>query len=574
MSSEGLQIFNKNQTYKNVIKEISKIGPDEDFVFDLSNKEHYEYWMLLLDHHDITSERYPQLHEHFNRSRSEHRENGIKKLPPTFKDSNDDGFVNNNAIAGLSSYENKCSALGYSTIIDGTTSTLQVLQVLDSDTLEPLSSNSQNEVGNGRYVQVASVGDSKVRTIKAVLNYAMIIDDVPYYGAVHSDNQAGAMTVPVVEQPASKPEHKDLKNIMIALSRGYEPEDVDYWFHKGEVDNNIIVVPFVGNVKFQSEIQELVPDESLFANMTVVRAEGGEKKVKPHNMDEVYKWFSRAGDPDDPDRGNCLLKWNLPCDGDGETVGKPISFEKSPWVADTVTLYQCTIGVKTKNSPEDLVWAFVISKQEEEGGDNLMDAPGLKYIKPLVFYWHCLAKGTQILLADGSTRPIELLDCDESVQINNSGATLPIRATTLAHFTGEVLRVTTDAGDQITLSKCHVLMTPNGPKSADEIKNGDTVITIRGNAKIKSIETIGFDADLINLLLGEYDQLETVGEYGTTMFANNILVGDHQIQTKYLEYKRSHPDVVLSRLDPEWHRDFHSSLEDYKRGVAIPKIVM
>ena len=550
-------LFKESKAFLHIQTEIDRLEEDEHLRFDLSNDDHYAYWKLLFNTHNITQERYPKLHEHLDACCTYHKQGGINTISQPLNQSDDDGFVNSNAIAGLSFFEKSFNALAYSTINNGTNSTTLILQILDAQTHEVIGTTPMTDIGNGRYVQIETKAASEPRQIKAVLNYALVIDNTPYYGAVKSDKLAGAADVPKVIQPASKPEHKDKKNIMIALSRGHKAEDSDYWFHKGQWANNTIVVPFKGSVTFQSELLELIPSDTLFVDMKVVRAEGGEKKVTPHDMNQVYPWFFRSLDEQ---KKYTILEWNLPADGDGKTAGKAISFEKSPWVADTVTLFRCNIGVKTKNSPDAFVWAFVYSKQGKDY--ELNDAPGLKNIKPLVFYWHCLAKDTQIRLSDGTTKSIESIDSGDVVQINAKGDTLPVRATTLGHYKGKALQITTQKGDQITLSGCHVLITPDGPRSADEIKSGDTLITLQGNAQIKTVETIDFDDDLINLLLGDYDQLESLDDYGTTMFANNILVGDHQIQTNYLSYKRTHPNNILANISSDWHTDFQSSLTD------------
>lgn len=562
MKTNDLSLFNKNQSFHHVMNAIDRIEPGEHFMFDLSNDKHFEYWQLLFQSHNMTPKRYPKLHQHFTECRTKQKMIGLNELPAVSGNADSDGFVNNNAIAGLSLFENKCYAMAYSTIIGGTDTTTLILQILDADTHEVLGTDNITDVGNGRYVQMQTNGITEPRKIKAVLNYAIVKDDTPIVGAVKSDHCAGAADVPIVIQPASKPEHEDLKNIMIALSRGKPGEDCDYWFHEGEYDDNTIVVPFKGSAKFQSEIHELKHPDTFIINMSVVKAEGGEKVLKPHAMEEVYPWFSRVEDPKDPGAGKCVLQWNLPADGDGKTAGKPIQFEKSPWASDTVTLYQCTLCVKTKKSPDEYVYAFILSKQGEDSEAN--DSPGLKNIKPIVYFWHCLAMGTLISLTDGTTRPIESLEGGEMVRINKEGDALPVRATTLAHHTGKALTLKTHHGDQLTLSPCHVVMTPDGPKSAEELGSGDTVISINGDARIQSIEAIDFDDDLINLLLGEHERLKTIEDYETTMYANNIMVGDHQMQTKYLDYQRNHPKKILARIAHDWHTDFHSSLEDKK----------
>ncbi len=548
--------FRQSRAFQTVMGELKRTEPGADYLFNLADPDHFEYWKLLFESHGITSEEFPQTHRVLEATRELHRQEGGPSPSNALRAPGPDGFTNSNALCGISAREGKCEALGYSTVIGGTRDTNLILQLIDADTHEVLASESTEDVGNGRLVQSFAEGAvGQAKKVKAVLNYSIVTSaGDPLCGAVQSDKVAGAREVPIVTQPASKPEHETLPNIMIALSRGLAGKDVDYWFHKGSYNDNTIVVPFVGSVPFESEIQELKPVDSLHLSMTVMRAEGGAKKLKPEALGELYRWFKRVEDPKKPELGKSVLSWNLPCDGDGVTAGKPIFFSKSPWCSDTVTVFHSLIGVKTKTIPDAFVWAFVIGDQTKHE-----DQKGIKYIKPIVYFWHCLAKGTQVSLRGGATRAIEDLEGGEEILVDNQGNFLPVRATTYARHTGEAVVVTCRDGAELTLSDSHVVITTNGPKGAKELTLEDTLVTLNGTTGLRGIKAVAFDDELVNLLLGTHDQQAGIPECGTTMFANGIQVGDHQVQTQYLQRSRTDPDLLLKRLDPAWHKDFRSA---------------
>lgn len=174
---------------------------------------------------------------------------------------------------------------------------------------------------------------------------------------------------------------------------------------------------------------------------------------------------------------------------------------------------------------------------------------------------HCLAMGTNITLSDGTKRSIENIKKGDKIVVNSIGKTLPVRLITYAVHSGFVIRITTSGCDQLTLSEGHVVITPQGPKSADELKKGDTIISRFGNTAVLSVKKIDFYGHLLNLLLGDFDQIEYLDDFATTMFANNILVGDHQVQTKYLELKIACENNILTTIGSDWQDNFCSNIE-------------
>jgi len=167
------------------------------------------------------------------------------------------------------------------------------------------------------------------------------------------------------------------------------------------------------------------------------------------------------------------------------------------------------------------------------------------------FIWHCLAKGTLVTMADGTTLPIEQLNNTDTV-LTSGGVTLPVRATSQAPASrDEVLTIEGASGHFLTLSDGCIVWTSAGPLQAGELKIGDKIITLDGKDTISSIERRAYNGQLYNLHLGNGEQPGAMSVSGTNFFANGILVGDHQVQTAYLNNALTDKEYVLSKLPQE-----------------------
>jgi len=147
------------------------------------------------------------------------------------------------------------------------------------------------------------------------------------------------------------------------------------------------------------------------------------------------------------------------------------------------------------------------------------------------FIRHCLAKGTLVTMADGTTLPIEQLNNTHTV-LSGEFATLPVRATSQAPASlDETLTIAGASGHLLTLSDGCVVWTSAEPLQAGELKIGDTIITLKGTDTISSIERRAYNGILYNLHLSNGEQPGPMSVSGTNFFANGILVGDHQVPT-------------------------------------------
>jgi hypothetical protein len=191
-----------------------------------------------------------------------------------------------------------------------------------------------------------------------------------------------------------------------------------------------------------------------------------------------------------------------------------------------------------------------------------------KTISRLKFSWHCLGAGTQVTLADGSTKRIEEIENLYRVQ-TGMGGTLGVEATTRGlHRDGErpnskVFRLETEQGRELTLSAVHPVITPEGPLAAMDLRPGDEVLTAAGRDAVKACKPVPYEGLVFNLMLvDEDDRARGVSAPFASFLANGIVVGDFESQAAHSKALRHDPDYMKARLPRENHTDLESALAD------------
>ncbi|MCP5108332.1 MAG: hypothetical protein GY950_33405, partial [bacterium] len=178
------------------------------------------------------------------------------------------------------------------------------------------------------------------------------------------------------------------------------------------------------------------------------------------------------------------------------------------------------------------------------------------------FYEGCFAAGTNILIADGSSKEIEAStgNGDERVK-TGSGEILNVIGTTRGTEPLPMIRIKDEKGGDVLITDGHPVFTVSrGVVLAGNLKKGDIVKRIDGNAKITSITYEAYDGMVYNLRLGS---LEGGGRDKTSLFANGILMGDNMMQRYYgrLDKQKdlNQKNVLERGLPKEWLKDYQHS---------------
>lgn len=214
-------------------------------------------------------------------------------------------------------------------------------------------------------------------------------------------------------------------------------------------------------------------------------------------------------------------------------------------------------------------------------GDNSVDfwvcstdwpdtpTPNCKQIPGLRFWWHCLAEGTLVTLADGSTRAIEHVDNKCRVRTGHGSGSLGVEATTRGvhhkvepnHPVSGIYRLTTEDGHSLVLTGGHPVATEDGLVRASDLEPGSTIHTQDGVSRVAGLEAIDSEAIFCNLkLIDAADRAKGLGSTVGTFFANGILVGDHR-SMEQVHYDNTHSlDYMKARLPERYHADYASTL--------------
>jgi hypothetical protein len=363
----------------------------------------------------------------------------------------------------------------------------------------------------------------------------------------------GAVSDATVQQPLQNPQRVqkgigDLKSIVIGLARGYNSSgnntDVDYWFWRKEWEKTELLVPLVGSIQFAYDLAQ-ESESNPILRFVLARRDGG---MSPIELDQDLKKYRERFKIDPIDK----TKLNFSLEAGQDTEEHAINFGKSPWVADTSTLFTAQITVSFQNKDFGTATATIMSAD----GPEQNAADGVTYIKPIVYVWHCLVAGTQITLGDGSTKAVEELESGDEVRTQDHGSRKVLATLAQPHW-GSVYVLKLASGKSLTCSGTHPIIAPAGPVAASSLTVGAQIQTAAGLDTVSAISTEQQDGKgLFNLWL------DPAGGGSTTMLADGIWVGDYQMQVALAQHMTTDPEIVRATLPQSMLRDYESFLED------------
>ncbi|OHU86847.1 MULTISPECIES: Hint domain-containing protein [Pseudoalteromonas] len=186
---------------------------------------------------------------------------------------------------------------------------------------------------------------------------------------------------------------------------------------------------------------------------------------------------------------------------------------------------------------------------------------------PMQIVYSCLAKGSMILLPDGSEMPIEKLSVGDTVlgasqYSPNIRLPLEIKDISIGVEAIPMVKLTTREGKTLLLTESHPVITQAGqPVWAKDIKVADQIQMHGGFGFITKVERVKYNDAVYNLKLGRTkdDPKHRVNET-FSMFANSVQVGDLATQSanEFKEVVETEQDVLI-RLPESWHKDYLNS---------------
>ncbi len=547
--------FNKNE--QELIAYIHALmGDDDRLVHDFNDDKQFDYAVMMTTKHPDAANR-PGALAHLKQLRQEHRAGVIYQSPDP---ATTNGWMNMFEIPGLglSNTDGRIAADGFGTVYGGYSAMHLALVVQNNQTGDIVASGfADDQAGELLSVNTALPGSTASKDVTATMYYSF---SPPVTGLQSGQSSGESASVkrklyanvtgdPVLTHPVRRTTAPlNPKAINTGLGRPYNDQggntQFDYAFNQSNVARPQGRIPFVGQVKFSSAIKSpMQPGTTILIHSYVSKEDGGGGvRLDPADLNLVYNRFSIS--PDD----NTTLRWNLPPAVSSGDQGAPIVFSNIVWPTETVSYFYLSVIVTLANN--ETAFAAVQSKMTPD--EDALD--GNLNIMPIEFIWHCLAEGTPVTMADGSTRPIEDIVAGDQVLNGETGNASTVEWTNRGLHAGAAYRLETDGETSLTLSANHIVFTPDGPRRADEVSAGDTVLTPDGSQRIRSCSVCeDFDGVMCNLATRAFDTDPAAPV--ANFVAAGLIVGDVNSQRAIKQARRRDIDWVKARTDPMFHPD-------------------
>jgi len=346
----------------------------------------------------------------------------------------------------------------------------------------------------------------------------------------------------------------------IGLGRTFQAPDLDYFYSQDTNSSQQpaqLVVPFTGWVNVQQPLANVGPDGHFTSGLSVftqLYSTHGQSYIAHYSSQDLTSQITG-------DTSTNVVTWNYPYDSDGTPNSyTSLMYATDPTVDNTLpdpqnlTAFYFSFSIPVDNPATPYFQFNVCSTDWPEPPSE-----SCYQIEPLAFWWHCLAEGTEVTLADGSVRPIEQVDNTMRVRTGDGG-TLGVEATTRSLHQGSVVRLTTDAG-QLLVTPAHPIGTPDGLRRAGDLAVGDVLRGAAGPVTVTEVESVESDGVFTNLkLVDATDRAAGLAGAVGTFLANGIVVGDHTSMTALHQRMVHSPDYMLTRLPERYHVDYVSTL--------------
>jgi hypothetical protein len=550
-------------------------------ILDLSDERQWEYLMASAHKSGVTPQTHPCYFASLERSRKKHLANGGPPAPKAASaDSN--GLENANDISslGITTGGSNSEGSGFSSVVGGTIYTRLQLEILDIKTGKSLGFKDSGPIMDGGfYTALSTLGNPPPPGDGMQLMYTYSYLPIGNAGLLAGENDPvnGVVTRSTNETPFGAPtvvqpiRTKTNNYIKIGLGRPVPPipPDCDYYYNEPNLANPNIRLPMVGSQRFQSNIvtplvfpkvppgpNDPVPTCIVTALVSKTTG-GGSTSPLPVTLNRYPNAVTASGS---------TLNWSFPWNYD---VTRDLSMQFGPaaWANDTTVLSLFSIQVKTATSAGE--WVFVNIFSSTTPPWAVSQSPGTYSQYPIYYTWHCVAAGTLVTRADGSTMKIEEMTGGEKVKVGPGGETFTVVDTFHTAKEATIIALCTEAGHELMITDMHPVRTDKGIVVARDLRAGTVVLTDKGPSPLKSVETRPFSGMVHCIGLGadaEEEKRFTIDN--TCFYANGILVGDNRLSLLTRHSWQSSLEAILERLPKEWHPEARLSHERRRQELA------
>lgn len=530
-------------------------------LMDLSNPAHERAYYALLRLNGMTPERRPNLYRTLAKVKQTHvglRADGAP-LPALSLQSSafagTDAPRNDYAVLNIGTSDwKKIDSTAFSTMFNGSHYSNTMVTVTDSSG-DVIKSNAAEEWDGGRDMAVDS-GEGENKT-------GGLIDAVGiYYGEDKSGAPYGPVYAAISGGYFPKQVNNDRPtitttntNIVVCLNRANAdptaPTACDY----GPTDPGRmppdIKFPFKGSVQYHDPIDidpaTGKPPKGLYSVTLSLtgRSTGGNCKM----VDIAEKFMN---DPNTKIKGDTIT-WDL----------EPANFSTVCWQNNEFYTLTLALMLGVKSVP---VWATITN------APNAKPTISTLITKQLQLQYGCMLEGTPILMADGSTKPVEKVDKGDRLR-GRDGTDVIVEWRTTGWDTHSV-ELTDKAGGRVELTPLHPVATQRGMVQARDLKKGDVVYGPRGRTTLATVTPReapkAFNVFNLGVVSGTGTAITQRDD--AAFFAGALLVGDAAVQGELaarqaLGSGRS-PAQLRARVPNAWRADFDNwTREQSARGT-------
>jgi hypothetical protein len=326
--------------------------------------------------------------------------------------------------------------------------------------------------------------------------------------------------------------------IKVCYTRG-SPNECDY-FYPGPAHPTNFVFPLQGNAQFS---------QNIFASGTTPTGAVTITLENPLKGGGCYLTFQQlaplaAANWTVPTATPNQLNWNFT----GASFPDPNSCLE--YYNDTNTYMHVQVNALVMTNQQFGQFEFTSDRSQ-------IGQPGVYIVPQIQIQQGCLAAGTRIRLADGTTKPIETFAYEHPDIVKSGGGNSKVLDVTKGIEDHPMIRLRTDEGQEILVTRTHPIMTPTGAVMASALKPQDMVLTAEGPARLAQVSLEIYTGKVYNLRVGSNDDPDIAH---MTLEANGFIVGDARMQSalEKQEQKRQavRPVAGVDSLPVEWRADF------------------
>jgi hypothetical protein len=529
----------------------------ESRLLDLSDDRQHRVAIAMQNLGGHTPETRPGMHAALEETRALHQaEGGVRAALEVEGPPLDVGFRDGAQVTDVSRVVNtqQPASNGFVGFLNGALQVNATISVVDTRSGEQLAAGSGSQYGQGQYLPLFAAPNSGAQARQAMTGAVFFAyqsrPGAPWQtGYVKRDVQLGVAADPTVTHPNKHQTGVPSNSIRIALGRGQNTQtDVDYWYWYQQ-GTTIYAIPFVGYADFTANVrQPLAQNVTIFGQLARDgEGKGGSAPLPDSARQLLMSSFVASGR---------RLAWTLTPPADRPpwgSMGQPLQWGQLNWNSGEIDYVTIQLFVTLEGQQQPAVATI----QSATGADS-DPLDGTTTIPTLQFLWSCLAAGTPVLLADGTTIAIEQVERGTVVRCGD-GAEREVVQTTQFHHGGEVLRLRTDGGHELLLSHNHPVITPDGPRRAHELEIGATVAVENGTATVTSRDSEPFEGLLCNLSLSAGGDPDPAA---SSFLAAGVEVGDYELQVAYDASWRTDPTRIRNLLERRYHGDFEQFLSE------------